>query len=123
MFTRKIAQSLVLGTGLAATVVLGTTSVANAQSRELWLYDGGSDVVEGYFYANERIYGWCDQDCYDMDLFLYDSNGNLIMEDVALDANPIVYAPYEGVFYIEVTMPNCSHPSGCAVWLDSDAGF
>jgi EAL domain-containing protein (putative c-di-GMP-specific phosphodiesterase class I) len=123
MLNRKMARTALLGAGVTAAIALGTTSIANAQSRELWLQSGGADMVQGYFYSGEQIYGWCDQDCYDLDLFIYDSNGHLVMQDVAVDANPVVSAPYDGTFYVEVTMPNCAHPSGCAVWLDSDAGF
>mgnify|MGYP005851515895 CR=1 FL=1 len=123
MLTKRIAQVLLVGAGATTAMVLGSMIDANAQSRDLWLYNGGSETVQGYFYAGERIYGWCDQDCYDMDLFLYDVNGNLLTQDTAVDPNPVVYAPYEGNFYVEVTMPNCSHSSGCAAWVDSDAGF
>ena len=29
--------------------------------------------IEGYFLEGEYIYGDCDQDCFDLDLFLYDA--------------------------------------------------
>ncbi|ASC72015.1 hypothetical protein XM38_029690 [Halomicronema hongdechloris C2206] len=109
--------------GLTAAMTIGLVTDAQAQSRELWLYDGEATLVEGYFLDGEAIFGWCDQDCYDLDLFLYDIDGNLITGDDALDAEPIVYAPYSGYFYVELTMPNCSHPEGCAVWVDSTEGF
>jgi hypothetical protein len=123
MTIRRTIQSLVWVTSVASALILGTAPEANAQSRELWLYNNGAETVEGYFFAGEEIYGWCDQDCYDLDMVLYDANGQVVVQDVAPDANPQVYAPYEGTFYIEVTMPNCSHPQGCAVWLDSTEGF
>lgn len=111
-----------VASGVASVMVLSTVA-AKAQSRDLWLYNGDSVTVEGYFLEEEGIYGWCDEDCYDLDLFLYDTAGNLVWQDTAADANPQVYAPYEGNFIVEVTMPNCDHPEGCAVWVDSDAGF
>lgn len=116
-------KSLLLGTGILAALVGGTALQAIAQSRDLWLYDGEQATVEGFFYSGESIYGWCDDDCYDLDLLLYDANGNFVTQDVATDANPVVVAPYEGFFTIQVTMPNCSHSAGCAVWVDSDEGF
>ncbi len=96
---------------------------AAAQDRSLWLYNGQSATVYGYFLAGEGIYGSCDYDCYDLDLYLYDSAGNLVASDTLLDSFPIVNAPYTGNFTIEVTMPNCSHSAGCAVEVSSDYGF
>jgi hypothetical protein len=123
MNIRQALQSVVLIASVASTTIIGTASIANAQSRDLWLGNGGDETVEGYFFAGEEIYGWCDEDCYDLDLILYDVNGQVVVQDVELDANPHLYAPYEGTFYLQVTMPNCSHPDGCAVWLDSTQGF
>ena len=101
-----------------------STAVANTgDSRAEWLYNGQSTTISGYFLAGESIYGTCDEDCFDLDLFLYDSAGNLVSQDVELDAYPIVTAPREGQYTIEVSMPNCSHSDGCAVEITSDYGF
>jgi hypothetical protein len=116
-------KTTLLATGILAAVIGGNADKAIAQSREMWLYTGGQSMVEGTFYAGERIYGWCDQDCYDLDLMLYDTNNNLLSQDVATDAQPVVAAPYAGQFRIMVTMPNCNHQAGCAAWVDSDAHF
>lgn len=123
MVTRKIIRSVVLAAGITSAVVMGTAFKAEAQSRELWLHNGETVTVEGFFLSGENIFGWCDDDCYDLDIALYDAEGNFIMQDVETDANPTVYAPYDGTFYVTLGMPNCSHPSGCAVWVDSDQGF
>ena len=123
MITRNIVRSIVLTAGITSAVVAGTALKAEAQSRELWLHTGETVTVEGYFFSGESIFGWCDGDCYDLDITLYDANGNFITQDIAPDANPVVYAPYEGTFYITLGMPNCNHSSGCAAWVDSDQGF
>ena len=96
---------------------------AKAQSRALWLQDGEVTTVSGYFYAGESIYGECDQDCFDLDLFLYDANGALVAEDSLPDYFPVVTAPYEGYYTVDVYVYDCSHRSGCAVALESDYGF
>ncbi|MGF1522316.1 MAG: hypothetical protein ACFBSF_08365 [Leptolyngbyaceae cyanobacterium] len=112
-----------LATAAFASVTLfGMTSV-EAQDKSLWLYNGQSTTIEGYFYEGEYIYGECDQDCMDLDLFLYDASGNLVYQDVEPDSAPIVVAPFDGSFSIEVSMPSCVHPEGCEVWVSSDHGF
>ena len=120
MFRLRSALATAALTALSLTgMVLG----AQAQDRALWLYDDGVSRVEGSFYGGEAIYGSCDGDCYDLDLAIYDSAGNLIGSDTASDAFPVVIAPYDGFFFVEVSMPECSHPSGCEVWVSSDQGF
>ncbi|MGY2766913.1 hypothetical protein [Thermostichus sp. MS-CIW-26] len=105
----------------AATVVGG--AAAWAQSRSLWLLNGQSTVVTGYFYRGENIWAQCDQDCFDVDLVLYDASGQVVAADELLDDFPIVQAPYEGNFSVKVIMASCLHPSGCAVIVDSDYSF
>ncbi|NJK72043.1 MAG: hypothetical protein HC926_01095 [Synechococcaceae cyanobacterium SM2_3_60] len=114
-----------LPASLAAALCCGAVGSlpAAAQDRSLWLYNGESTTVYGYFLAGEGIYGSCDYDCYDLDLYLYDSTGRLVDSDTLLDSIPIVNAPYTGNFEIQVTMPNCSHSAGCAVEVSSDYGF
>jgi hypothetical protein len=94
-----------------------------AQDRSLWLHDGEETSVSGYFYAGENIYGDCDGDCYDLDLFLYDNAGRLVDSDELKDAYPILQAPYEGTFSVRVKMYDCTHVAGCAVEISSDYGF
>lgn len=114
-----------LPASLAASLccVVASAVPAIAQNRSLWLYNGQNATVSGYFLAGENIYGTCDSDCYDLDLFLYDTAGNLVASDTLLDSYPIVTAPYTGNFSVTVTMPNCSHSAGCAVGVSSDHGF
>ena len=108
---------------IAGSALLGLQAEeAKAQSRELWMYDNQTATVSGYFLAGESIYGACDIDCSDMDLFLYDGS-SLISEDSLGDDFPIVTAPYEGYFTLQVSMYSCHHVQGCAVAIDSDHGF
>jgi hypothetical protein len=116
-------RATLTGTCLAIAAA-GLASAALAQDRTLWLYTGDTTTVDGYFFYGEGIYGDCDADCFDLDLFLYDAvTGELVDQDVEPDAVPYVIAPWEGDFVIEVTMPDCDHPDGCAVWISSDEGF
>ncbi|MGF1569552.1 MAG: hypothetical protein ACFCVD_16040 [Nodosilinea sp.] len=111
-------------TAVAITATTLAAAPASAQDRSLWLYSGESATVEGYLTAGEAVYGSCDEDCMDMDLFLFDANtGDLVYEDSAVDSAPVVVAPWEGNFVMQVTMPNCTHPDGCAAWVSSDYGF
>ena len=107
----------------ASAALVSMTSGAKAQDRSIWLYNGESTSMEGYFLEGEYIYGDCDQDCFDLDLFLYDASGQLVYQDTEPDSAPVVVAPFEGNYFIEVSLPNCSHPKGCEVWVSSDHGF
>ncbi|MGQ9837859.1 MAG: hypothetical protein ACUVRV_07805 [Cyanobacteriota bacterium] len=116
-----------LQTWLAVAVVAAASifggGKAWAQSRNLWLRQGQSTVTSGYFYRGENIWATCDLDCYDVDLVLYDANGQVVATDQLSDDYPIVQAPYEGNFFVKVILFSCTHPSGCAVQVDSDYGF
>jgi hypothetical protein len=90
---------------------------------DVWLYQGGKQILTGQFYRNERIFGTCDVDCRDLDLKLYSTDGRLVAEDVLTDDFPVIVAPYDGIFTVEVVMHNCSHSAGCAAQIDSDYGF
>lgn len=56
------------------------------------------------------IVGECDEDCSDLDLFLYDENDNLIDSDVEMDDYPIVRVTpaWTGRFRVRVSMATCS---------------
>ncbi len=60
-----------------------------------------------YDYA---LMGVCDQDCKDIDIKLYDNNGNLVDADTKPDDT--AYIHYEpgrnGLFHIEVNIPACT---------------
>lgn len=101
----------------------GGAGLAQAQSRTDWLSSGQSVSYNGYLYAGENVYATCDGDCTDLDIMLYDANsGQLVDSDTLMDDQPVVTAPYEGSFVIEVVMASCSIEP-CAAWTDSDYGF
>lgn len=55
------------------------------------------------------IVGVCDQDCSDLDLFLYDHDGDAIERDVEPDAGPVVpVTPGAGAHQVRVDMVACS---------------
>jgi hypothetical protein len=55
------------------------------------------------------LVGVCDSDCRDLDLRLYDGNGNLVDADTSPDDTPVVgITPrWSGQFYLRVSMANC----------------
>jgi hypothetical protein len=115
----KGAAALALG----AIAVVGSAAIAQAQSRSDMLATGESVAYDGYLAANESVFAACDDDCSDLDMFLYDAQtGELVASDTLVDAVPVVVAPYEGQFVIEVVMASCSLEP-CATWTDSDMGF
>jgi Bacterial pre-peptidase C-terminal domain len=76
------------------------------------LNEGGTEIVEldldiGTEY---QIMGACDTDCSDLDLTLYDGNGNVVDSDVLPDDAPLVTVTVSrsGAFTIEVSMATCS---------------
>jgi hypothetical protein len=73
---------------------------------------GGEDYIRlnlrrGISYA---IIGVCDADCRDLDLGLYDDNGNLVDSDIARDDLPVVRVTprWNAQFTIRVIMADCS---------------
>jgi hypothetical protein len=120
------SEGNLLGVGSAPTEQPQSESYipeTNSTAHDLWLMNGSTQVLTGQFYANETIFGVCDGDCSDLDINLYDSNGALVSSDTLLDALPIVTAPYDGIFNVEVIMTTCTHSSGCQAQVDSDYGF
>jgi hypothetical protein len=58
------------------------------------------------------IIGACDSDCRDLDLELFDADGNLVDRDTGEDAYPAMLPeqPLSGVFSVRVTMVTCAIP-------------
>jgi hypothetical protein len=109
--------------GLASLVLAGAATLARAEVRIAFLASGESETYEGYFLADEDIYAYCDDNCQDLDIFLYDAyTGELIESDTLIDANPVVTAPYDGDFLVETLMVTCN-ADVCEAWTDSDEGF
>lgn len=70
--------------------------------------------VDDYLWLEEGVehafVGACDEDCYDLDLRLYDENENLIDADELEDDLPTVEVvpSWSGRFYLEVRMLECA---------------
>ena len=107
----------------AAFLLSGFVSPAMAQEHSSWIEDNETKKITGYLLQGESVSGLCDEDCSNMDLFLYNEMGVMVDSDRNADANPIVTAPYEGTFVVEVSVPSCEHWAGCAVSIRSDQGF
>lgn len=68
-----------------------------------------------------QIWGVCDQDCTDIDLILYDSDGDQVASDVLTDNQPLlsVIPTRDQRYRIKVSMANCSdNPCryGVGIW-------
>ncbi|MET0648842.1 MAG: hypothetical protein ABW208_19710, partial [Pyrinomonadaceae bacterium] len=62
-----------------------------------------------------RLVSACDNDCSDIDIVVYDENGNQVASDTSRDDKPVVSVTprWTGQFRIKVTMYKCSN-SPCA---------
>ncbi|HEX8297993.1 MAG TPA: hypothetical protein VF594_02435 [Rubricoccaceae bacterium] len=60
--------------------------------------------------TNYVVTGACDNDCSDIDFWLYDNNNNLIDSDTAADDRPVVNVTpaRNGTFRLKVRMHGCS---------------
>ncbi|NEP61616.1 MAG: hypothetical protein F6K31_32470 [Symploca sp. SIO2G7] len=86
-----------------------------------WMNTGDSLRTEAYLFADEPISGACSQDCYDIDLTLYDATTKKsVAEEHKNTKTPTVYAPYEGDFILNVEMVNCARSGGCRTWINYD---
>lgn len=111
--------------GLLVSLVLTSLNVSvNAQDDDLtestihWLNIGESFRIGTYLFENEPISSACSQDCYDIDLTLYDANTKKsVAQDHDNTSTPMVNAPYEGDFIVEVEMANCARSGGCRTWI------
>jgi hypothetical protein len=68
--------------------------------------------------AQYYIRGFCDVDCKDLDLYVFDAAGNQIAKDTDVDDIPIISltAPQSGRFTLRVVMEQCSvEPCGYGV--------
>ena len=64
-------------------------------------------VVGGNQYV---LFGACDNDCRDVDLKIFDTAGNLLMQDVAVDDTPVLTftANSSGKYRVQVVMATCN---------------
>lgn len=57
-----------------------------------------------------RVVGVCDRDCNDLDLVLFDGNGQPIVQDRSTSSQPVlgIQPSYSGAYTLQVQMYNCS---------------
>lgn len=72
--------------------------------------DDQSFTVELLSHREYVIAGFCDDDCNDLDLLLYDANDNVVLADELTDDEPVINVPqgYGGTFTLEPVMASCS---------------
>ena len=90
-----------------------------AQALAFRLAHGESQLIEQRFTGGEKITATCNEHCLDLDLYLYDIDGNLLSKDTELDIAPTLLAPYDDDFLLEVFMHNCTNPEGCTAQVHS----
>ena len=96
------ANSVMNGEGFTRTRAYTTASLAS-----------GTERVFTFPLQRDRNYaltGACDNDCSDIDFWLYDNNNNLIDSDTAADDRPVVNVTpvRNGTFRLKVRMHACS---------------
>ena len=101
------ARATLRGEGYTRTRAYTTASLAEGSERT-FTFPLQSD-------RNYVLSGACDNDCSDIDFWLYDNNGNLIDSDTAADDAPVVRVTpaRNGTFRLKVRMHSCS-TSPCA---------
>ena len=127
-FSSKV-QAALSTVAFVSVVTLGTISPAAAQDRTELLSTDESSMMTGYLNEGESVYAVCDEDCSDINLYLYSEDGSPVYDeygnavlDIATDALAVVTAPYEGTYRIEAYMSACS-TSVCSITVSSDNGF
>ena len=97
----------------------GKSYASEVHPYSMWLKQGESFDLEQYLSANESITAGCNEDCFDVDLILYDATRKeVIHQDTEDNINPKITAPYDGDFVVNLSLLNCSLSRGCKVWLD-----
>jgi hypothetical protein len=101
---RKLSHAEVVltenGYARAAGPFAGGLDQGRAQRRSIMLRAG----------QDYRIVGVCDERCRDLDMRLYDPNGQVIAQDVLADDVPVIHIRpgFTGQHTIEVAMTRCS---------------
>ncbi len=97
-----LAAAVLAGIGGAELTHEPSINVTNHNTYKIVTFN----LRRGYTY---HILGVCDQDCRDLDLKLYDENGNLLVQDTRNDDTPWVKVTprWTGAFAVRVEMHSC----------------
>lgn len=92
---------------------------AEVHEYSMWLQQGESFTLEQYLSENETMAAGCSEDCFDIDLFLYDAmTKKTVHQDTKTNTNPKITAPYDSDFVVNLLLSNCAARKGCKVWID-----
>ena len=123
-YLKLFCVGVLVSLALVVTSVSGHAESDLAQDHSQWLNTGKAFTVDSFFFGDELISGECANDCYDLDLTLYDSETQQpVAQDQDNTPTPTLRAPYEGDFTLEVSMANCARTGGCRAWVSSEYGF
>ncbi len=127
-FSSKVRAAISTIT-VVSIAALGIISPAAAQDQTKLLSTNEFSIMTGYLYEGESVYAICDEDCSDINLYLYNQDGSITYDEygnavanIATDSFPVVTAPYEGTYRIKAYMSSCS-TSICKISVSSDSGF
>jgi hypothetical protein len=106
------AQNIILAQLQQASTALGQQGFqmvgqpATGGLSQAQITDIPAQMNQGYDY---RVLGVCDRDCGDLDLGLFDANGQLLTQDTSTSSQPFIGAQpsYNGNFVVRATMYNC----------------
>lgn len=101
-FQMRVAEAFANSVGYDLTDELIFSSLDDGESESFTIdVDGGKDY---------RMIALCDEDCDDIDIYLEDTNGNVLDEDISLNDAPIVSltAKGESRYVLRVRMYSCS---------------
>lgn len=114
-------SKLIFLSALSLLIILspaGMNYASEVHPYSMWLKQGETFNLEQYLSVDESMTAGCNEDCFDVDLVLYDAETKeSVQEDTAANTNPKIIAPYDGDFVVELSLPNCSVARGCKVWL------
>ena len=116
-------RTMATSVACASFALLGLVTPALAQDHSVFLQEDESEKFTAFFLEGETISAICDEDCSDVDLYLYTELGVLVDSDTEVDAYPVLMAPFDGTFSVEVSMPDCSYAAGCSADISSEYGF
>ena len=118
-FLKFVCIGLLMSVTLAFLTLSSRAEYDLTEDNTRWMNTGESFRTEVYLFQDEPIAGTCSNDCYDVDLTLYEiSAKRIVAKDHGNTTTPMVNAPYEGSFVLQVGMENCARSGGCRTWIE-----